>query len=91
MQITQVSVERVSAVTQRPFAQVVEAFDAAIGHPDMRALWKNIAAAHSWNQVEETIHAVLGSSGFMEFTRFNMGPVSYTHLDVYKRQKIKAL
>jgi uncharacterized protein (DUF302 family) len=73
MQITQVSVERVSVVTHKPFAQVVAAFDEAIGHPDMRAFWKDIAATHTWNQVENAIQSVLGHSGFMEFTRFNHG------------------
>jgi uncharacterized protein (DUF302 family) len=51
----------------------VRAIDAAIGHPDMRAFWKDIARIDSWHEVESAIHAVLGPTGFMEFTRFNHG------------------
>jgi uncharacterized protein (DUF302 family) len=73
MLIDQVAVERVSLVSSRPFAQVVAALEAAIGHPDMRELWKKIAASSSWQEVEHAIHAVIGPSGFMEFTRFDHG------------------
>jgi len=73
MLINQVAVERVSLVSSKPFAQVVAALEAAIGHPDMREFWKTIGAAHSWPEVERAIHAVIGPSGFMEFTRFNHG------------------
>lgn len=73
MHITQVSVERVSFISKKPFAQVVAALEAAIGHPEMRAFWNDIDAAHSWQQVESTVQAVVGPSGFMEFTRFNHG------------------
>ena len=73
MPIQKVTVERFSVVTSRSFAEVVGAIDAAIGHPDMRAFWKDIAAAQSWRQVENAIHAVLGHSGFMEFIRFDHG------------------
>jgi uncharacterized protein (DUF302 family) len=73
MPIQKVAVERFIVVSSRSFAEVVGAIDTAIGHPDIHTFWKDIAAAHSWNQLEETIHAVLGNSGFMEFTRFDHG------------------
>jgi uncharacterized protein (DUF302 family) len=73
MPINQVAVERVSLVSSKPFAQVVAALEAAIGHPDMREFWKTIGAAHTWQEVERAIHAVVGPSGFMEFTRFDHG------------------
>jgi len=73
MHINQVSVERVSFVSPKPYEKVISALEAAIGHPDMRAFWKDIAAAHTWQEVERTIHAAIGPSGFMEFTRFDHG------------------
>ncbi len=71
----QVQVERKSVVSSRPFAEVIAALDAAVGHPDMREFWENCNAAQSWQELEQVIQAVLGPSGFMEFTRFNHGMV----------------
>jgi uncharacterized protein (DUF302 family) len=73
MAIREISVQRFSIVSSQPFAEVVAAIEAAIGHPDMRELWKNVAAAGSWQEVEDVIHSALGPSGFMEFVRFNHG------------------
>jgi len=75
MQIKAVAVERVSLVSARPFAQVVAALEAAIGHPDMREFGKNVSAAKSWQELEQVIHGFIGPSGFMEFIRFNMGQI----------------
>jgi uncharacterized protein (DUF302 family) len=73
MPVSQIAVERWSLVSPKPFAEVVAALDAALGHPDMREFWKEIAAASSWQDVEHVIRAAVGRSGFMEFTRFNHG------------------
>ena len=73
MQINQISVERVSVVSSRPFAQVLSALEAAIGHPDMREFGQSVGAAKSWQELEQVIYGFIGPSGFMEFTRFNMG------------------
>jgi hypothetical protein len=75
MQINKVEVERVSWVSSRPFAQVIAALEAAVGHPDMREFGKNVSAAKSWQELEQVIHGFIGPSGFMEFTRFNMGQI----------------
>jgi hypothetical protein len=73
MAIRQIVVDRLSIVSSKPFPQVVAAIEAAIGHPDMRELWKNVAATESWQEVEQVINSALGPSGFMEFARFNHG------------------
>lgn len=73
MPIRQFSVERFSLVSSRPFADVVAGLEAAVGHPDMREFAKNVGAANSWQELETVIHGFVGPSGFMEFTRFNMG------------------
>jgi uncharacterized protein (DUF302 family) len=73
MPVTQIAVERWSLVSPKPFAEIVAALDAALGHPDMPEFWKQIAAAGSWQDVEHAIRAAVGRSGFMEFTRFNHG------------------
>jgi hypothetical protein len=73
MAIREIYVKRFSIVSSQPFAHVVAAIEAEIGHPDMRELWKNVAAARSWQEVEQIINSALGPSGLMEFVRFNHG------------------
>jgi uncharacterized protein (DUF302 family) len=73
MAIRQFNVDRLSLVSSRPFAEVVAVIDAAIGHPDMREFEKNVGAAKSGQELEQVVHAAIGPSGFMEFTRFNLG------------------
>lgn len=75
MAIRQFVVERWSIVSSKPFAEVLQSLDAAVGHPDMREFGKGIAAAQSWKELEEVIHASVGPSGLMEFTRFNVGQI----------------
>jgi uncharacterized protein (DUF302 family) len=75
MAIRQISVERLSLVSTKPFAEVVAAIEAVIGHPDMREFGKKVGAAKSWHELEEVVHAMIGPSGFMEFARFNLGQI----------------
>jgi len=75
MSIRQFTVERFSVISSKPFAQVVSAIESAIGHPDMRAFGANVAKSASWQELEQVVHAAIGPSGFMEFTRFNLGQI----------------
>ena len=75
MATSQISVERWSLVSRKPFAEVIAYLDTAIGHPDMREFARNVGAASNWQDLEAVIHPFLGPSGFMEFTRFNMGQI----------------
>lgn len=75
MPTNQISIERWSVVSRKPFADVIAAIDAVTGHPDMREFAKNVGAATNWQELEAVIHPFLGPSGFMEFTRFNLGQI----------------
>jgi len=75
MSIRRFTVERFSVVSSKPFAKVVGAIEAAIGHPDMREFASKVGSAGSWQELETVIHGFLGPSGFMEFTRFNLGQI----------------
>jgi hypothetical protein len=68
-----IAVERRVVVSSRKFDDVLASIHAAIGHPDMHAFWKEIAAASTHPEVEAIIHRALGPSGFMEFVRFDHG------------------
>ncbi|MGD0627921.1 MAG: DUF302 domain-containing protein [Terracidiphilus sp.] len=75
MPLSQIAVERFSIVSYNPFSDIVAAFDAALGHPDMREFGMNVMKAGSWQELEHVVHAAIGPSGFMEFARFNLGQI----------------
>ena len=75
MAITQFTVDRFSLVSSKPFAEVLHALESAIGHPDIREFGKGVAAAQTWQELEQVVRAAIGPSGFMEFTRFNLGMI----------------
>jgi len=72
--VRRVEVQRWSAISSKSFEDVVAALEAAVGHPDMSAFQKQVATG-TFSEFAAFIQAALGRSGFMEFTRFNMGAV----------------
>jgi uncharacterized protein (DUF302 family) len=66
---------RFSITSSQPFESVLSKLDAAVGHPDMREFYKNMAAAQNLDVLTRVVHPALGPSGFMEFVRFNIGEV----------------
>jgi uncharacterized protein (DUF302 family) len=75
MAIRQINVERFSLTSSKSFEDVVSAVDAGIGHPDIRVFLKNIAAAGTFAELEETVQQAVGHSDLMEFARFDLGEV----------------
>jgi len=73
MATRQVIVQRFSATSSNPFREVVEAFEAAVGHPDMVTFDRNMAAAKTFAEVEKIVQAAIGPSGFMEFMHHDFG------------------
>ena len=50
-------------------------FDVAVGHPDIQEFWKRMGATKAKSEMETVVQSALGSSGFMEFARFDHGGV----------------
>jgi uncharacterized protein (DUF302 family) len=73
MATKQLSVERFTVVSSKPFDDVVAKLEAAVGHPEMQALWRKINSATTYPQLEKVIQKVVGPTGLMEFQRFDMG------------------
>jgi uncharacterized protein (DUF302 family) len=73
--IKKVEIERFSVTSSRPFREVLETLQAALGHPDPRVFRENVAAAKTFAELEKVVHDALGPSGFMEFARFDFGVV----------------
>jgi hypothetical protein len=71
--IREVHVRRVNIVTTESFDTVVARIDAAIGHPDIAAFRKEIAAADNEAEIEKIVEPVTQPNGLMEFTRFGPG------------------
>ena len=75
MPTIQITVQRFSVVSRNPFESVVAKLGATIGHPDMRAFSRDVTAARTYAELEQVIHKAIGTSGLMEFTRFNIGEI----------------
>ena len=75
MTIKQLNVERVSYISKKPLSKVLEDLDAAVGHPKMDEMWQNLFKADTVADVEEIMRSCVGSSGLIEFLRFNHGDI----------------
>ena len=75
MSTRRINVERVTVLSRRSFQDVLSKFDAAVGHPNIEEFWKDVATAKTKSEMEKVVQSVLGSSGFMEFARFDHGGV----------------
>ena len=75
MATRQISVQRFSVISSKTFQEVVSRLEKAIGRPDLSAFRKDIAAAKSYPEVENVVSKATGSSGFMEFARFDLGEI----------------
>lgn len=70
-----VQVQRFSVTSSNSFERVVAGLEAVVGHPDMSAFQRNVAAAKTYAELESVIHKVIGPSGLMEFIRFDLGEI----------------
>jgi hypothetical protein len=75
MSVTQVSVQRFSIVSAKPFESILKSLEAVVGHPDMGIFMKGVTAAKDLADLERVIHQATGPSGLMEFARFNIGQI----------------
>ncbi|HET9477209.1 MAG TPA: DUF302 domain-containing protein [Dehalococcoidia bacterium] len=75
MPTIEVQVRRFSAVSSRPFEEVIRTLTATIGHPDMNAFHSAVFAARTAADLEEVVQGAIGSSNLMEFVRFDAGEV----------------
>ncbi len=75
MRTLEVQARRVTIVSSKPFEEIIRSLTATIGHPDMNAFHKAVVAATSIADLEEVVRRAVGSSGLMEFVRFDAGEV----------------
>jgi len=70
-----IEVQRLSVISSKSFGEVLAKLDAAVGHPNMAAFRSDAASAKTFAQFEAVVQKVVGSAGFMEFARFDLGEV----------------
>jgi uncharacterized protein (DUF302 family) len=70
---TQLTVERLSLTSDKPFASVLAAIRGGIGHPEMNKFWEQIWSADSFQKVESIVKPALGPTGLMQFGEFDDG------------------
>ena len=75
MTIRKVEIERFSVTSSKPFESILQKLEAQIGHPDMNAFVKAVTAAESYGELEKIVQRAIGTSGLMEFIRFNLGEI----------------
>ena len=75
MATRQISVERFSVISSKPFHSVVSAVEANIGRPDISSFIREIAAARTEGEMEDIVRDAVGLSDLMEFVRFDIGEV----------------
>ena len=70
-----IAMQRFSVTSSKPFEKVLAALDAAVGHPDVREFHRKLGSAGTFAETEKVVNKVIGTSGFMEFIRFDLGEV----------------
>jgi uncharacterized protein (DUF302 family) len=75
MATKQIIVQRFSVTSSKSFQEVASRLEAAIGHPDMRIFLRDVTSAKTYSELEKIVNKAIGPSGFMEFTRFDLGEV----------------
>jgi hypothetical protein len=67
--IRRVDVERTTVISAQPFDAVVSKLGAAVGHPDLPAFARAVAAARTPADLEDVVNASIGSAGLMEMVK----------------------
>ena len=72
----QISVERFSITSAKPFSDVVKVLEASVGHPNMNTFMNDVASTKSFTDLEKVINAVTGATGLMQFMKFDLGEIA---------------
>jgi uncharacterized protein (DUF302 family) len=75
MQTHQVNVQRCSLISRKPFDAVLAALEEAIGRPNMVEFTVKVAAAKTFEQMQNVINESVSRIGLMEFMRLDHGAI----------------
>ena len=74
-EIKKIAIERLCVVSSGLFEDVVQKLTTSIGRPDISSFHKEMITATSIGDLEGLVQRSVGSSGLMEFMRFDAGEV----------------
>jgi len=75
MTTKQSSMRRLTVTSSKPFQDVVTAFEAAVGHPNLTEFMTQLNGAKTYAEMESVVQAAVSKAGFMQFARFDLGAV----------------
>jgi len=67
--------ERFTLTSSKPFNQIIAAFKAAVGQPDIVEFWRSTHRTQSLAELESTIEKAVGRTGLMLFAEFDHGAI----------------
>ena len=70
-----ITIERFSITSTKPFAEVVSAIAAQVGHPDIMQFYSAIQTAENDVELQRLVDSAVGPSDLMEFMRLDHGVV----------------
>jgi len=70
-----ISVERFSVTSTKPFAEVVSAIRAQVGHPNIAKFLSDISTAKGNHELQEIVADAVRPTDLMEFMHFDQGAV----------------
>ena len=73
--IKRIEIERFSLTSSKPFAQVVSAVNALIGHPDMAEFARSTHQATTFAELKGAVEKGLSKAGLMLFMQLDQGAV----------------
>jgi hypothetical protein len=70
-----ITIERFSVTSAKPFAEVISAITAQIGHPDMTQFYSEVQKAEDDEELQRLVESAVGPTDLMEFMRLDQGVV----------------
>jgi uncharacterized protein (DUF302 family) len=67
--------ERFTLTSSKPFNQIIAAFKAAVGQPDIVEFWRSTHRTQSLAELESTIEKAVGRTALMLFAGFDHGAI----------------
>jgi uncharacterized protein (DUF302 family) len=70
-----ITVERFNITSAKPFAEVVSAISAQVGHPDITQFYSAVQNAEDDEELQRLVKSAVGPTDLMEFLRLDHGGV----------------
>jgi hypothetical protein len=69
----QITVERFSITSEKPFAEIITTIGSQVGHPNIIEFYSAIQSTEDDEELQRLVHNAVGPSDLMEFMRLDHG------------------